>query len=75
VGSLSDPGIALRPIIASTGNQPDAIPVPLDANAKAVMFDFVEPLWPSRDLGCGRWQAELERLKHAPKKGIRSGFC
>jgi hypothetical protein len=30
------------------------------------LFDFVKPLWASRDLGCIGRQAELERLEHVP---------
>ena len=43
----------------------DAVAVPLDADAETVLLDFVEPLWPGRDLGRIGRQAELERLEHA----------
>jgi len=55
--------------------QADAVAVALDAEAEAVLLDFVKPLWPGRYLGCIRRQAELKRFKHALKIGIRSGFC
>src|SRR6516165_8845232 len=74
-GGCGDPRIALRPIIAAPRNQAHSITVPLDADAEAVMFDFVKPLWSCRDLGCIGRQAELKRLKHARKIGIRSGFA
>src|SRR6516225_10773132 len=35
----------------------------------------MKPLWPYRDLCCVGRQAELERLKHAAKIGIRTGFA
>jgi hypothetical protein len=44
-GGLGDPGIAFHPIIAAPGDQTDTVAVALDANAKAVLLDFVEPLW------------------------------
>jgi len=37
--------------------------VALDAEAEAVVFDFVKPLWTGREIGCVGRQAELERLK------------
>ena len=55
--------------------QPHPIAITLNADAKAVMLDFVEPLWAGRDLGCVGRQAELKRLKHAGKIGIGSRFC
>jgi len=39
------------------------------------MLDFVEPLWSGRNLGCVGRQAELERLEHGRKIGIRTRFC
>ena len=34
-----------------------------------------EKLGTGRNLGCVGWQAELERLKHGPKIGIRSDLA
>jgi hypothetical protein len=59
-GGLGNPWIALRPIIAAARDQPHPIAITLNADAKAVMLDFVKPLWPGRDVGC------ISR---------RSGFC
>ena len=39
------------------------------------MLGFVEPLWAGRTLGCVGRKAELERLKHALKIGIRSDLA
>jgi len=39
------------------------------------LLDFVEPLWACWDLGCFGRQAELERLEHALKIGIRSDLA
>ena len=51
-GGLGDPRIALRPVIAAAGDQPHPIAIPLNADAEAVLLDFVKPLRPGRDLGC-----------------------
>jgi hypothetical protein len=40
------------------------------SHAEAIMLDFMKPLRPGRNLGCIGRQAELKRLKHAPKIGI-----
>jgi hypothetical protein len=67
--SLGDPREALRPVIATTGDQPDPVAVTLHSEAVTVIFDFVEPLGAGRhDLSGGR-DAELE-LGHGRK--IRS---
>ena len=60
-GGLGDPRVALRPVIAATCDQPYPIAVTFDADAEAVMLDFVEPLWTSRDLIPVGRQAELKR--------------
>src|SRR6516164_6805158 len=74
-GGLGDPRISLRPVIAAARDQPHPIPVALDTDAEAVMFDFVRPLGAGRNLGCIGRQAELKRLKHARKICIRSCFA
>jgi hypothetical protein len=40
--------------------------IALDAQALAILFDFVEPFWPDRNL-IPVGETELTRLKHAAK--------
>jgi hypothetical protein len=47
---FDDPGIALRPVIAAAGDQPDAVAVPLQAEAEAVLLDLVKPSRARRNL-------------------------
>ena len=68
-GGLGDPWESLGPVIAAAGDQPHPISVPLDADAEAVVLDFVKPFWSVRDGGGFGRNAELKRLKHAPKIG------
>ena len=70
-GGLGNPGIALGLVMTAPGDQPHPIAVTLDADAEAVLLDFVKPLWAGRNLGCVGRKAELERLKHALKIGER----
>ena len=54
------------------------MPLPSRAQAPepvAVVLDLVKPFWACRDLGCVGRQAELERLEHALKIGIRSDLA
>jgi hypothetical protein len=53
-GGLTDPGETARPVIVTAGDQPHAVAVTFDANAKTVLLDFVEPLGTSRDFMVGR---------------------
>ena len=48
--SLGDPWIALGPVVAVAGDQPHTIAVALDAQAIAVIFDFVKPVRSMRNL-------------------------
>ena len=70
-GGLGNPRIALRPVLTAARDQAHPIAITLDANAEAVMLDFMKPLWTGRNLGRIRRQAEFERFEHAPKIGIR----
>ena len=59
-------------VIAAARYQPDAVTIPLNAEAVPIILDLVKPVgavW--NDLGPGG-QAEL---KHAPKIGIGNGFA
>jgi len=69
-----DPREAARPVIATSGDQPHAVAVTLDANAKTVLLDFMEPLRTSRNLIPVGWETELKCLKHGPKIAIRAEF-
>jgi hypothetical protein len=62
-GGLTDPGKAARPVVATSADQPHAVAVTLDANAKTVLLDFVEPFRAGGNLAFGG-NAELKRLKH-----------
>ena len=61
--------------ITAPGDQADTVAVPLDADAEAVLLDFVKLPWPGRNLGCTGGQAELKRLKHALKIGVWPANC
>jgi hypothetical protein len=71
---LGDPGISLGLDVAAARDQRDAITVALDAEAKAVVLDFVEPLRSGRNLRAGDREAELKRLIHAANIGVRGAF-
>jgi len=60
-GGLDDPGVTLGPIVAALGDQPDAIAVPLEAQAIAVVFDLVKPVGASRNglAGVGKQNSDL----------------
>ena len=64
---FDDPGIALGPVVAVAGEQPDPVAVALQAQAIAVIFDFVQPAVPVRD--GGRFDGNAEFV-HAAKIGI-----
>jgi hypothetical protein len=64
---LSDPGEAARPIIATSGDQPNAVAVTLDANAIAIQLYFVKPFRAGGNLRSLSRNAELKRLKHELK--------
>jgi len=60
-GSFSDPWVAFGPVIAAACNQPYPVAIALDAQAVAVILDFVEPFGTSGNLGPGYGDAELKR--------------
>ena len=68
-GGLTDPREAARPVIATSGDQPHAVAVTLDEDAKTVLLDFVKPLRTSWNLIPVGRETELKGLKHAPKIG------
>lgn len=71
---LDDPGEALRPVMAGPGDQPHGFALALDAQAVAVIFDFVNPVGTSRHGLCRRGQAELERFQHGQQIGCGTAF-
>src|SRR4051812_47298493 len=71
---LDDPGETLRPVMAVPGDQPHAFALALDAQAVAVIFDFVNPVGISRHGLCRRGQAELERFQHGQQIGCGTAF-
>jgi hypothetical protein len=68
-------GDVMRAVIVAAIDQPHAVAVTLDANAKTVLLNFVQPFRTSRNLISVGWETELKRLKHEPKIGIWSQFC
>jgi hypothetical protein len=74
-GGLHDPGIAAGPVMAVASEQTHAITVPLDAEAVAVLFHFVEPFGAGRHGLAGRGEAEL-KTGHGPKSaGFANPSC
>ena len=51
---------AIREVVAVAGNQPHAIAVAVSENAKAVVFDFVNPAWARWRLLCRPGQTWIE---------------
>jgi len=72
---LDDPGKSLRPVVTAPRNQPNAIAAALDSQAVAVILDLVEPVRAGWNLYSLGGQAELKRLKHAPKIGLARWNC
>ena len=57
-------GVSLGPVVPVAGEETHGLALALDAQAIAVIFDFVDPVRPGRHhLGGGR-QAEFESGKH-----------
>ena len=62
---VNDGREAVGPVMAVAGEQPDALAVALNDQAIAVMFDFVDPLGPVRNLCPAGWNAGLKcRFRH-----------
>jgi hypothetical protein len=59
--SLDDPGKALGPVVAVADEQLNGLAIALDAEAVAVIFDFVDPVGAGSDRFGGGRQAEFER--------------
>ena len=49
--SIDDPRIAIRPVMAVAGEEPNTVTVPLYDHAKPIVLDLVQPVRVSRDLG------------------------
>ena len=73
-GGFDDPGISAGPVIAVAGEQPHAVAVPLNAEAVAIIFHFMEPIGAGRHGLAGRGKAEL-KTGHGPKIGRVSRIC
>nr|WP_312016792.1 hypothetical protein [Bradyrhizobium japonicum] len=69
---LDDPGEAVRPVVAVLGEQPNVALFALDAQAVAVILDFVDPVGAGRHHLGGRGQAELKRFRHSRQIGAVS---
>jgi hypothetical protein len=62
-GGLDDPRITVSPVVPVACQQPDAIAITVNDQAKAVIFDFVNPLRTSRHLGAASRDGGLELHK------------
>src|SRR5207248_11573029 len=54
---LNNQRVTIGPIIAATGQQPDALAFTLDNQAIAIMLYFVKPIRPGGDFGAACWDA------------------
>src|SRR4051812_28242258 len=59
-GRLRDQRILVAPVVAVPSKQPDALALPLNDQAVAIMFDLVKPVGPGRDPGAARGDAGQE---------------
>ena len=66
-GGFDDPWIALRPVVTAARKQADAITVPVNPEAVAVVFYFMEPIGAAGDDRRPRRKAELELLGMAAR--------
>ena len=65
---LDDQRIAVTPIVAFPGEQPDALAIALDDQAIAVALDFVKLVRPVKHRGTARRDARVEpAIWRAPK--------
>jgi hypothetical protein len=60
---------------AASGDQAHAVAVALDAEAIAFVLDLAESVRAARNDGGLGGDAELKRLKHGPKTGVRADFA
>lgn len=58
---LDDQRVAVGPVVAVAGDQPDALAVMLNYQAVAIVLDFVKPFRADRNLGSECRDAWLER--------------
>lgn len=58
---LDDPRISLGPIVAVLGDQPHAIAVTANDQAKPIVLYFVDPVGAGWNFGAAGWDAGLER--------------
>ena len=63
-GGFDDPWIAFRPVVTAARKQADAVTVPVNPEAVAVILDFMEPIGAAGDDRRPRRKAELERARH-----------
>ena len=84
VHSLDHKRVALRPVVAPAGDQPDAHGVTSGHQPEAVVLDLVNPVRAGRGLVGGRWEARFDEARpvrgkprthtldqHAPNLGGR----
>src|SRR5690242_10248397 len=75
---VSDPWVALGPIVSAASDQPDAISVTFNAEPIAVIFDFMKPLGTSRNGLTERWKAKFKthsKLHRNPAQNCESADC
>jgi hypothetical protein len=72
---LDDPREAVGPVVTVAGEHAHAIAVALKAGAKAVKFDFVDPIVAGRDRGSTDGQAEVKGAWHGLQIGVRRSGC
>ena len=63
VHSLNDERIARRPVVTSTGDQPDAHGVATGHEPEAVVLDLVNPVCARRRLAGRGWEAGFDKLR------------
>ncbi len=73
---LNDQRVPIAPAIPVASEQPHALALALDDQAVAVVFDFVDPVGPRRNLGSAGRDARCERnFTYRPDIGIQGEFA
>jgi hypothetical protein len=72
---LNNSWIALGPIVSAARDQPHAVAIALNAQAKAIVFYLAKPLRAGRDLGARGRDAELKGFEHGFDIGRPGQFC
>ena len=72
VHRLDDEWVALRPVFAPAGNQPDAHGVPTSHQPEAVVLDLVNPVGAGRGLSAGDGRQGSMKLALSADKRLRS---